>query len=316
MGISIQRYRAHLAHYESIFTNYRRSWPWFLFRHEPIENAIKILKSGCLLSRFDAMRQNTIQNDVAPSGIIQHQDSAHQFARLYFRPRNPTQYHIEGIRKTEYYYQGKHAGFLVMLVFNAEQILTAERTKFSCGNMQSSFSNILDGDAEFDNLDFSGIYHDVANPTHEQVRQRCAEVLLQSPLLIDSVLVNIVVRTDADALTVRHFLDQEKLGRLIPLVKKSRGTGIFFNNHAALDFVDSAPGRINFRLRPHASRSDIETKITVLDPRDGEEIVLVSAALKGWKVYYVEHDKLDGRYLLKFELEDCLAHLSFVGLSQ
>jgi hypothetical protein len=58
--------------------------------------------------------------DIAGAVVIQNRDRAHQFARLYFRPRTPTQFHIEGIRKSGDYYMGyTHAPTLVMLIFDS-----------------------------------------------------------------------------------------------------------------------------------------------------------------------------------------------------
>ena len=106
-----------------------------------------------------------------------------------------------------------------MLVFNSEAVLTKESTQFSCGNMQSSYSNVYDGDAGFNNLEFTGIYHDEAYPSDDQKRQRCAEVLAESPMGIADTLSAIVVRTDADVNTMKYLLNREGLAHLVALVK-------------------------------------------------------------------------------------------------
>ncbi len=211
MGITLARHQAHVAGFEAKFPNYRKAWPKYLYRHEPVENAIEVLKQGVLLSRVGALQCGVIKNDIAPANIINHNDAAHNFARLYFRPRNPTQYHVEGIRKPVDFYQGKHAGFLVMMLFNSENVLTANGTKFSCGNMQSNNSNVLDADLGFDMLNFEAIYHDSAQQDPEIVRQRCAEVLPTSPFSLAETLEHIVVRTDADVQTLKYLLEREGL---------------------------------------------------------------------------------------------------------
>lgn len=314
MGISSVRHKAHVNEWGAKFSNYKQKWPNYLFRHEPVENALAVLKAGILLSRQDAVNNGILQNDIAPADIIQNRDIAYSNVRLYFRPRTPTQYHIEGIRKPADFYMGKHAGFLVMLVFNAEAVLTRESTRFSCGNMQSPSSHVYDGDAGFDNLDFKGIYHDEAYPTDNQKRQRCAEVLAESPLNIQKTLSAIVVRTDADANTMKYLLNREGLTHMCSLVRKSEGTGVFFQRFTAIQYVDTAPGRINYKLKGSASAGDIQTVLTAYDDANNLYYNLYSGGLKPYQPYFTPHNLPAGLYSLAFSLEGCFAHESLVNL--
>lgn len=139
MGLSPAVARAHIDDWEAALGRgnrlYRRNWPSRLFRHEPLENAVEILRSGTLLSRTASEGRRV--RDIAPPGIIQRRHEAHDYVRLYFRPKNPTQYHIEGIRRPAEYYQGHHAPVLIIFVFGAQDILTAPGVEFSDGNMQA-----------------------------------------------------------------------------------------------------------------------------------------------------------------------------------
>lgn len=314
MGICAARHRAHVAEWQGKFTNYKKKWPQYLFHHANVESAIGILKSGVLLSRNDALENGVLNCDIAPEEIIQNRDEAHAFSRLYFRPRTPTQFHIEGIRKPANYYMGRHAGFLVMLAFNGESVLTMPGTRFSTCNMQSPHSRVLDGDAGFDELDFSGIYHDEAYPTDDEKRKRCAEVLAQSPLDVRTTLSAIVVRTDADAATLKYLLVREGLAHLVPRVKKSQGTGVFFHDYTAVLFVDSAPSRVNFKLRGTRSPGDIHTEITVTNTMTMASTLLVSQDLSPYKNYFTTHNLPEGKYRILFKLEGCYAHESILAL--
>ena len=129
MGLSPKLIQSHLDTWSARLKKtgnrpYRQHWPSRLFRHEPLENAVRILQSGKILSREDSKGQ--IVRDIAPQEIIMHSDAAHHFVRLYFRPKNPTQYRIEGIRKPEEYYKGCHAPVLIILIFSAVDILTGD----------------------------------------------------------------------------------------------------------------------------------------------------------------------------------------------
>jgi ssDNA thymidine ADP-ribosyltransferase, DarT len=312
MGISKSRFDRHILDQSSVLLNYRKPWPKYLFRHEPIENAVEILKSGQILSRTGA--EGRIARDIAPDQIIGLRDSAHDKVRLYFRPRNPTQYRIEGIRKPSEFYHGKHGGFIVVFAFDAETILTASDTKFSCGNMQHSDSRILDGDNGFDSLDFSKIYHDSAHRDPEVTRQRCAEVLPFSPMTNLPALRRIIVRTDADVLTVKHYIEKFSLYHYSDLVRKAKGTGIFFGEYTAFDYVDLSPGKINFKLKETKPAADIAVEMVVSDIKTGSQVAKLSCDLKMLQAYYWEHGVTPGPYLLNAKLEGSFAFCSRINI--
>src|SRR5258708_21865845 len=127
MALTLSRIDRHIAEWVGKLSTgaflHRSQWPPRLFHHSPIENAAQILKAGQLLSRNDSNGRRKL--DVADTSVIQNRDRAHQFARLYFRPRTPTQYHIEGVRKIGEYYNADpnaHAPTLVMLIFDSRKI--------------------------------------------------------------------------------------------------------------------------------------------------------------------------------------------------
>ncbi|QFT95954.1 hypothetical protein FIU85_01430 [Roseovarius sp. THAF8] len=314
MGISVERHEAHVAEWLGKFSNYKKKWPEHLFHHANVEAAIDILKQGQLLSRNDAVAAGVLGIDIAPEEIIQNREDAHDYARLYFRPRTPTQYHIEGIRKEADYYMGRHAGFLVVLAFDGETVLKMQSTQFSTCNMQSPASQILDGDCGFDQLDFQGIYHDEAYPSDDERRKRCAEVLANSPLDIPSTLKAILVRTDADAATVKHLLIKNGLPELVSKITKPQSTGIFFDNYTAVQFVDAAPGRIKFKLRGTRSVGDIETELEVRDEVTGRTVLSANEALKPFQDYYIDADLPPGDYRVSFTLESCFAYEAVMSL--
>lgn len=166
----------------------------------------------------------------------------------------------------------------------------------------------------FDALDFAGIYHDQAYPTDDEKRKRCAEILAESPLNLDHTLKFLVVRTDADVATLKFLLIREGLAQLVPKIRKSHSTGVFFERYTAVEFVDTAPGRINFRLKGTCSTGDIKTELTIFDDLNDVQHTLYSGDLSPLKKYYVEHQLPAGSYRIVFGLEDCFAHESIVHL--
>jgi hypothetical protein len=202
MGLSAKRVERHIREWEkklaASYPTYRSRWPAHLFHHAPIENVASILRRGALLSREDSDDERRL--DVADPEVLKLRARAHKFARLYFRPRTPTQFHIEGIRKAnEYYKSSVHSPTLVMLVFDARSVLAADDVRFSRGNMQSAYSP--DGDTEefFDTIDFQKVYHEGGTGGDQSIiTARCAEVLAPSPLELEDNLRLILCRSQAE----------------------------------------------------------------------------------------------------------------------
>lgn len=87
----------------------REWWPRYVYHYTDIQNAVSILKGGYVYSRAEATRRHLMTVENASLEVIAHTKQAHQeFARLYFRPRTPTQYHNEGIKPQSERFQGAH----------------------------------------------------------------------------------------------------------------------------------------------------------------------------------------------------------------
>ena len=168
MGLSRAVFEAHLKGWSEELrrTNrpYREYWPSHLFRHEPVQTAATILQTGHLLSRNDANREAPDRPDIAAPEVIATTGAAYDKARLYFRPLNPTQYWVEGVRSEEELWSASghvHAPVLVMLVFDAEPILTSAGVAFSNGNVQrTTRTSTGNNDRFFLNIGWDRVYHD------------------------------------------------------------------------------------------------------------------------------------------------------------
>ena len=320
MGITATAFERHANRCESIFNVFQKYWHRGLYMYEPIENALAILKDGRLISREHAQTANAIINDIAPGSIIMNTDAAHSKIRLYFRPRNPTQFHIEGIRSPDEYYQNKHGGFLVLFVFDARTLLTSSHAGFSDGNLQSGESQIMNGDAQFDELNFRHIYHDNSLPADEQLkrditRKKCSEVLLDQPLELDTpVLKCLFVRTDADASTLKFLLNSQGSENFAGLVRKAPDNGYFFHYYNALDYIDTTPNRIQFVLKGTRTSREVNFKLQIHDESDDRRVIAVDDVLTPGMKYYVDHGLQSGSYLAKATIEDCFAHEAILNI--
>jgi len=316
MGISAAVIDAHIESWQKTLKAsswpYRRHWPPHLFRHDPIENAVKIIKDGEMLSRDQAGRD--IPMDAAPKGIIERREVAHSSVRLYFRPMNPTQYRIEGIRKPEEFYQGKQAPVLVIFIFDKRKILTRPDIQFSNGNMQSPGTDPLSTDAEFQDLTFEHIYHVGAFPSGSEIGQtivhrRCAEVLAPDRLTLNNSLKAILCRTPAERATLLHLLG-DSADQWRQKIRTYTEPGIFQRKYTHMDSVDVSDSAVHFNIHARFDSKPVRVEMWIID-KNGKTAIHLSArdldpADSG--EWVVKHKLEAGRYVARFYLEDCLAY--------
>lgn len=288
---------------------HRRHWPSRLFRHEALENAIKILELGSILSRNHAT--DVLQRDVAPDEIINSNHLAHRFARLYFRPRTPTQYRIEGIRKPEEIWNDRHAPVIFMFVFKSRILLNRETVHFSKGNMQVPDAEILDGDDSFRSLIFEKIYHEGSyGQENADIKVwRCAEVLIESPLVLDESLEAIVCRSDAERKTLIFMLGDYSINWADKIMVMTQ-PGFFNAEYAFVESVDLAGDGVKVRFHPRVKApvdSEVRLSISnVTNPFDRRDFRRQSLDLRVRWNFAFEPEVAD--YLVEIEIEGELAY--------
>lgn len=77
-------------------------WPLYLYHFTDVHNAISIIDKEYIFGRKLANDENLMTSDNASSNVIEITDErVLRYARLYMRPKTPTQFHNEG-HKPEY----------------------------------------------------------------------------------------------------------------------------------------------------------------------------------------------------------------------
>jgi ssDNA thymidine ADP-ribosyltransferase, DarT len=203
-----------LAHIEALkaepwLGQARKWWPDYLFRFDHIEAAAKILNSGKLLCRAKATAAGVMSADCASPRVIgATAESWKQYARLYFRPRTPTQYDSEGFRPPDRRVLDAHCPIPVVMLFHADKILVRGDAEFSEGNLAANPST--GNDAEFlKNIPFKNVYHDTwfdASQRGTIIFHRHAEVIVPDELDL-SALAFVGCRTQAEYETLLHLLE-------------------------------------------------------------------------------------------------------------
>ena len=302
MPISLGRAQRHVAEWTEQFRLLppRQMWPKHLFHACQFDVAARILTLGELRCRNGA---GELLCDVANQGALWNNPAAHDYARLYFRPRNSFHLKTEGIKRLgDLYRVDPHMSIPVILAFDLPRVMTLEGSGFLYGNFAHQGAQVLQGDAEFDTLDFAKIYHDgsTSQQDGDVIREaRMSEVVV--PGAVSTVLLNAVLcRTTHDAATLKHLL-----GGAVPNARivVPQSASIFQRREMYITELYSDAGSVHLSLSfPHHGNL-AGTKVRIYSD-------------EGDKTYHLQRPKVvlgDLRAISPdttwtIEIEDCIAY--------
>ncbi|MBM7323985.1 DUF4433 domain-containing protein [Agrobacterium sp. S2] len=317
--------REHIARWQQNLQSqnrpYREKWPSRLFHHAPIENAVKILKDGFLRSRNDTTQLRV--RDVAAPGVIDSRTHTHDFGRLYFRPRTPTQWHIEGIRKTGEcaYGDQTHAPLLVMMIFDAWSVLRRPGVHFCDRNTQLASAVLGDSEAHFNSIPFEKVYHEgYLDGDRSIIEHRCAEVLAVSPMPLSETMQWIYCRTDAERATLLHMLggDGDKWANYI---KISDDLLVFERKYAFCENVSIDKTGLVVKFNPRQDRQAIDVKVYATNSKGERKIRFHNPSMSArpnlpstsWRF---KGDLENGPYAVEIQIEGHIAFQSTMIVGQ
>ena len=301
--------------------SYRDKWPSRLFHHAPVENAVEILRRGELLSRAQSAGVRLL--DIAGQDVINLRHDAHDFSRLYFRPRTPTQFHIEGIRRPAEYYHGEraaHAPVLIMLIFDAREVLLREGVCFSNGNMQSPWTEYGNTEEFFSAIEFAKVYHDSWHDGDRTITSaRCAEVLAASPLPLQDTLQWVCCRSQAERQTLIHLLG-DRAADYADKIIVSDDLRVFDKRFTYVEEVGIQSDGVTYRLSPRHDGANVELGVqvtvegrpptTIFGPAQWPPLPLNA------KRWITRHGIPPGRHLVRIDLEGCRAFEAYLSLDE
>lgn len=306
MPISIDRAQQHVSDWVGKLGPFprRKAWPKYLFHTCDISVVRAIVEKGALLTRSRAEEETGIICDCANQGALWNNPAAHEFVRLYFRPRNSFHLKTEGIKSSsDPYRQDPHMTIPVTFAFNLEHVLILPESRFLNGNFAISGARVLDGDHDFDCLDFSMIYHDSPPPPermYEYQNARMSEVVVQNELTLD-VCHGLVVRTDFDRRSLQYALS----GLNAPKIFLDQAGAIFFKRGICLSELTPIRDGLIFSFTGPIASPQENYKVEI---QQGEFVKSYSvSSSKRWKVSTGETSDVP----VKIYIEDCLA---FEGL--
>ena len=217
----------------------RSWWPKFVYRTDDVNNSAAILNRGKLLSRHKAESENVIKVDSADKYLIAGlANELTHYARLYFRPKTPTQYRNEGIRPDSKIYNNAHMPVPVYLMFSYT-ILMLEGVSFTPNRLHDP-TLIGSSIAELKSIKFQNVYHNKSVPRMDDtensvIRQeilsaRHAEVLVKDELPLDHLRL-IVCRSNAERETLLNLLEPHVKKIWIERIRVDEGDLRLFNKN-------------------------------------------------------------------------------------
>ena len=226
-------------------------WPDFLFRFDNLVSAAKILNSGKLLARSKAIESGVMTSDSASPGVIgSTPDRWLGYARLYFRPRTPTQFRNEGFRPKDSLSLGAHCPIPIVMLFKSLEILTRSDAIFSDGNLASSIVKTGNDIKFLKSIPFEDVYHDTACDEEEKrsiIFHRHAEVAIHNELDLSS-LSYIFCRTQAELETLLSHLDPSAKVKYASLLGAK--ANLHFRRWSFIELAELSNKEVHFKFNP------------------------------------------------------------------
>jgi len=221
----------------------------------------------------DMPRQAPNALDTASKQVIGHTcEEWKGFVRLYFRPRTPTQYQIEGFRPVgQFGSLGAYMSMPVFFLFDAKDILTRKTARFSEGNLASG-SSVGEDAAYFESIPFQKVYHDNYLSEEEKPNikfHRHAEVIVPDELGLEG-LEYVWCRSEAEYQTLLALLPAGIRRRYFQRIRQGRRPSLHFCRWTYLESASLEQNQIVFRFnRSSVTPGPFHALVQVKNQRTG-----------------------------------------------
>lgn len=252
-------------------------WPMYFYHFTDIRNALGIIEKGWIYARHNAEKNALMNSDNASRNVIAVSSSPiKDYARLYFRPKTPTQYHNEGYKPEAIRNPDLNASCPVPVFFflDAEKVLNMDGVQFSettCAGAKDL--KLLSGEDSFSLLPFEKIYHEGSfSPENRDdiISHRQAEVVRTDGICLKDCLKGIMCRSSAEKQTFLYLLKTQYYPKYVAyrnIIRYEPSFDIFYNNGIFVRNVDyNGALRIQFNdaaKRTYYSQKTAEIKCDV-----------------------------------------------------
>lgn len=303
-------------------------WPDYLYHFTDIRNAIGIIDKEWIFPRNSAVSQNLMRSDNASQSVISvTMDDAKDYARLYFRPLTPTQFHNEGYKPEHIRKHEVNASCPVPVFFclDAEKVLRMPGTGFVEKGMAGIFHDtILSGTEAFKNLNFEKIYHNGAHERGSDITQyRHSEIVRREGIPIQDIVKKIVCRSMAEKQTLLYSIQRQiptKYRKYYPLIEYSPSMHMFYRNGIFVQKVQQSREGLYVELndvqlrigKDKSTGTDVQVEI-ILDWIDQENGSVIKRDVQVCTLNYALHTGIN--VSLKEKISNIvLAEIRFDGI--
>ncbi len=245
-------------------------WQGYTYHFTHIENAVSILKTEKILAR------NLCQNfkDSAGANIIARtSENVKDFARFYFRPQTPTQWHNEGLGKR----RGKIYALCpvpIFFCFNLKRVLETHGSKcgISSGNLAALGSHYGNSTTFLEEcFDFDYVYSSLQKVGKETfLRASQQEFIIYNHLDFTQLNledITIICRTNQDKETLLNLLGKDS--KYISRIFKEReivNEGTLFYNHNPYVTIKEQGEFIDVQIDNYHRYGDIDGELILSFP--------------------------------------------------
>ena len=249
-------------------------WPYFFFHYTDVENAVGVLREECIYSRDAAIEKGLMASENASQKVLDATDEdVFRYARLYFRPKTPTQFRNEGYRPAVLRDTNTSASCPVPIFFlmMADKVLREDRVYFVEKGLAGHGHKKTTGEEAFSRLAFSKIYHNKRydkekDPYIKDFRQ--SEIVRLYSLPIEDSLYRVICRSEAERETLLFLLKLESddiYEKFKNIILYEPRADLFFNNGVFINKVswNGSALEIDFNDRSQRDRKHALVKATV-----------------------------------------------------
>jgi TIR domain-containing protein/ssDNA thymidine ADP-ribosyltransferase DarT-like protein len=234
-------------------------WTYFLFNFTDIHSLVNILQAEELSSAFAEGKDFNTRWD--------------KFVRLYFRPRTPDLYHVEGFRHALQATVSNYTPIPTYLLFDLEAVILQTDTRFSDGNPQKTKKTYKTA-AYLRDMPFEQIYHDswfMPDEREEIMRYREAQVLIPERIGLEALQL-IWLRSPAEYETLHQLMPPQLWQKWSDKITARSDYHLFNNKRVYVQNAVLQSDSIRLRFNPCQRDCEPFVASAMIEYADGETI--------------------------------------------
>ncbi|MCU0499802.1 MAG: DUF4433 domain-containing protein [Anaerolineae bacterium] len=241
-------------------------WCDYFFHFTGIKNVVKILTEEVLFCREYIEKNEREFQDTASHDVLSWTPPQwKKYVRLYFRPKTPMLYQVEGLRPSSKIQYNAECPVPVFLLFDASEVISWRDTQFSNGNLakQTPSLKVSSTIEDFCKLPFDDIYHN--DPYSREQKDhynfhRQAEIIFPQQMDLSTLKI-IWCRSESEYDTLRNLLPDSVWDKWRNQVTFSNPESVFFKQWLHIQRVNLSHDTIYIKFNPATPKQQTNEKL-------------------------------------------------------